>query len=227
MLGAWLALVMGIIAMEAVPHRTAEAHAPYIVSGGTIQSWGALGVYNNWYYGCPRPSSCALTVAITDYYGLPSSVTGSSYYADAAWTKSDNLHTLVVKNQAPVEHGTAVYIYANPNDYPSTHAHLFGWNSSGQWVEDNALHTVFAWVEDIHINSSSVNCLYGGPGTCGAHVISHEVGHGLGLADETASNDGSIMYEDSLLNLPNLLPTSGDRRTEDACLWTGYRYFPC
>lgn len=199
----------------------AEAHAPYVVYNGTIQSWGANAVHQNWYNGWQRPDPNTKTVAVVDDYGLSFGIKGSVYYPDSAWNQYDNPHTWVVKDVAPVDGGTAIYIYPlDPTDPQQlTHIHLRTWDQYGRWVESNDLMAGPAYVGDLHLSSGTV----ASGDDSAATVISHEVGHALGLEDEDYAHD-TIMISPN----PGIRwPSTDDRRTEEVCI-TNYPWnFPC
>lgn len=203
------------------PPKAVRAHAPYVVVNGYVYSWGANAVHNNWYYGWQRPHPSTRTIAVIDYYGLPSAMKTSPYYPSQSWNRSDNPHTWVVGDVAPVEGGTAIYIYWHDGHWPTaTHIHLYTWTWDGYWIETFDLTEGPTFVADIHVRSQSVYCNAGsGYPHCGGKVISHEV-------DEYSSHN-SIMYKDTPGGIPYELPSSADRHTAEVCIPVYPWVFPC
>jgi len=117
--------------------------------------------------GGSAPNPDTKTVAVVDYYGLPSTFKNSSYFPSQSWNRSDNPHVWVVKDVAPMEGGTAIYIYPHDGHSPTaTHIHLFTWVwRAWFWEEDNILINGPTFVGDIYLrsysNADQGNCALG------------------------------------------------------------------
>ena len=225
---AWLALGLGILSMFLGPSSAARADEPFIVDGnGTISSFGAYSVINNWNNGWQWPNSNTKKVTIVDSYGLPANVKNSQYYPakDYVWNHDDNPHTWV-SEESPQTGGPHINIlqdvadvYCGDPPHPCTHIHLWTINQFGQWVQDNDLSDGPTYVGDIHLTAATVNT---GPDSA-ATVLSHEIGHALGLKDETQAHD-TIMISPS----PGTRkPSWADRRVEEQCIWLWPWTYPC
>jgi hypothetical protein len=214
----WFFIVAGLAFLAAYRLQTAEAHAPYRPA---TPWYGARAIQVNAFTGATRGSPTAHQIAVLDYYGL-GAIKSSIYDPDQSWNKSDNLYTWVVKDVScsPTSECTRVGVWPHDGNPPSaTHIHLFSYGEAdGIFREDNDLRYGPAYVGDIDLSSGTVQS-----GTdSAASVISHEIGHAVGLADETTSHD-------TLMLSPNpgvRQSSSSDRRTANYCIPVFF-YYPC
>jgi hypothetical protein len=231
LLAAWISFSAGVISIATAPINNAQAHAPFIVDGSTIISYGARAVQANYEQGFEWPDAGLEKVALVDGWGLPAAVKSSEYFPskDYVWNHDDNLHTWV----ADASHeegdsnwqqgGTTVWIDPHDGHSPSaTHIHLWTWVWRGywSWEEWNDLEVNAAYVGYIHLTSSTV---YSNPyPESAATVLSHEIGHALGLDDEGGGHS-TIMISPN----PGVRkPSAADREVEDYCIWVSGQY-PC
>ena len=233
MLWAWLFLVAGVIALGTSPPKQAQAHAPYIVNGSTIVSYGARSVQANYEQGFQWPNPNLEKIALVDSYGLPAGVKSSPFYPtiDYVWNHDDNLHTWVAETSHSEgdanwqEGGTTIWIEPHDGeDPPDTHIHLWTWVWRGYWAWEqwNDLQTNAAYVGYIYLRAFTLECC--GDDTA-ATVLAHEVGHALGMEDEPGGHGGS---PSTIMEKPIVTqrPSYEDRRVEDYCIWvTGV--YPC
>ena len=121
---------------------------------------------------------------------------------------------------------TDLYVYHyDPNHYQAhdepdaTHIHLYSYGEDdGIYRHDDYLIFGPAYVGDVYVHQQTIDT---GPDST-ASVISHEVGHALGLNDETSGHDTLMLSP----NPGTRQSSASDRRTAEWCIPIFF-VFPC